>query len=315
MTKQRKDIHQEVTDKIVAELERGTVPWVRPWSVTGAALPRNAVSGKPYNGVNILMLWGSADYQGFECGNWLTFKQAKDYGGNVRKGEKGTHIVWAQPFEKTKKSESGATQRDENGNPLKDRFMMMKAYTVFNALQCDGLPGGIATTSKAIEKPVADRSERIEQWIGDIGADVRHGGDRAYYMPSDDHIQMPNIERFENAGHYYATSLHEHTHWTGSPGRLARDKKGNRFGNAGYAREELVAEMGAAFLCAELGVQARLQHASYLASWTKVLKEDKRAIFTAASQASKAAQYLGSCVEKNTAQAIVNRHNSIRTAA
>ena len=264
------DIYQTVTDRIIAALEQGTAPWLKPWAdgKCGTMGPYNAASGRPYNGINWLVL-GS--------GGWLTFKQAKELGGSVRKGEKGTQIVfWS--FPKIRDTETG----EEKVVPF------AKGYTVFAVEQCDGID---AAKLKA-PAPITAGQTNINVIAAQAGAQVRHGGSRAYYSPSTDHVQMPSLDAFESADAYAGTLAHELVHWTGHQSRCDR-QFGKRFGDDAYAFEELVAEIGSAFVCAQTGIALEgLQHDSYVASWLKVLKGDKRAIFTASSQAKKAAEFL-----------------------
>lgn len=264
------DIYQTVTDRIVASLEQGTAPWLKPWASNkcGAVGPYNAASGRPYNGINWLVLGE---------GGWLTFKQAKELGGSVRKGEKGTQIVfWS--FPKIRDTETG----EEKVVPF------AKGYTVFAVEQCDGID---ASKLKA-PAPITAGQTNINVIAAQAGAQVRHGGSRAYYSPSTDHVQMPSLDAFESADAYAGTLAHELVHWTGHQSRCDR-QFGKRFGDDAYAFEELVAEIGSAFVCAQTGIALEgLQHDSYVASWLKVLKGDKRAIFTASSQAKKAAEFL-----------------------
>jgi antirestriction protein ArdC len=274
------DKYATVTAKIIAQLEAGVAPWVRPWSITGASsLPCNAVTRKAYRGSNILQLWMQQASENYPTAEWLSFKQAIDLGGSVRKGEKGTPVFFFSMLEKD-------DDRTESG---KVKIPLLRSFTVFNVAQCDNL-------SKLTRPIVAvtTHNERLadaEAFIAATGSTVRHGGDRAYYNPGTDAIQLPNIENFSSAVAYYGTSLHEHGHWTGAQTRLAREF-GKRFGDNAYAAEELVAELTAAFLCAELGIEGQLMHPEYIANWLEVLKGDARAILTAGSRASDAAEYL-----------------------
>ena len=271
-----KDLYQEVTDKILAQMEQGTAPWVRPWSGTEGGMPFNAVSGKAYRGINTMMLWAPA---GADGNGWMTYKQASDIGAQVRKGEKGSMIVFFKPWAVT----------DKNDPESKSKMIpILRSFTVFHTSQIDNVP------EKYMPKPVnqlaePERIERAEKLLSQ--AVINHGGDRAYYRPSTDSIQLPQIAQFESVAAYYATALHELTHWTGIKGRCEREY-GKRFGDSAYAREELVAEMGAAFLCAHAGIEGRMQHAEYLANWIQVLKNDKRAIVVAAGAAQKAADFV-----------------------
>lgn len=279
-------LHQEVTDRIIAELEQGRVPWVQPWgqAKTGLALPRNVLSGRSYSGVNILILWGAVIERGFASQQWLTFRQALELGGNIRKGERGTTACYADRF--IPKAEIERAARD-GGDP--EAVPFLKRFTVFNVAQCDGLPEHVQGQPEPMpERVVMPQAEAL---IAATGADFRIGGDRAFYTPSGDFIQVPPQPAFFEQINYYRTCFHELAHWSGATHRLARDLKGG-FGSKSYAREELVAEMGSAFICATLGIVPTVRHADYLGSWLQVLREDNRAIFRAASQASKAADFI-----------------------
>ena len=271
-----RDIYQEVTDRLVAALEAGTTPWLRPWrdNNSGNALePFNALSGRPYNGINLIILGCSP----FASLGWLTFKQALEAGGSVRKGEKGTGVVFWK-FDLVKDDATGESKT----RPF------ARGYTVFNIEQCDGLDTGKLKVPAAPEAGHTDMNELASR----VGAIVRHGGDRAFYRPSGDYVQMPPPDAFTSSAQYQATLAHELTHWTGHEARCSREF-GKRFGDMAYAFEELVAEIGSAFLCARAGVPLDgLQHQNYLASWLSILKSDKRAIFTASSKARAAADFL-----------------------
>lgn len=284
----RKDLYQSVTDTVIAQLEAGTVPWVQPWGrpdVTApCALPQNASTGRSYSGINILLLWGAAIETARTTPYWLTFKQALSLGGAVRKGERGTTVCYADTF--IPKAEA---QRAKETGEDAQRVGFLKRYTVFNADQCDGLD------SKFFEgvTPLPEREliPRAEKLIAATGADFRIGGDRAFFVPSEDFIQVPPQPAFLDQINYYRTCFHELGHWTGHQSRLDRNLKG-QFGSKDYAREELVAEMASAFICAAQSITPTVRHTDYIASWLKVLKEDKRAIFRAASLASKAADFI-----------------------
>lgn len=269
----KRDIYQEITDKIIAELEAGTVPWVKPWHrVKGeSAVPANLTSGNAYRGINAISLMMSP----YTSNLWATFNQARKLGGCVRKGAAGSIIVFWKFTE--------MTDRDDPSKTKTVPFVRHSA--VFNIEQIDGLPP-IETITENWE-PIED----VDQVIANTGATIGHGGDRACFMPGPDRINMPHKASFDAANNYYATLLHELTHWTGHASRLAR-KYGRFFGTDEYAREELIAEMGAAFLCARTGIDGQLQHAAYLESWIKVLKADKKAIVQAASAAQKACDYV-----------------------
>jgi antirestriction protein ArdC len=284
-----KDIYQDITDRIVRQLETGVRPWHQPWSAVHmdgrVTLPMRH-NGVAYRGVNVIALWMQAMAKGYAASVWMTFKQALDLGGCVRKGEKGSLTVFADTITR-------ADVDAETGEESAREVHYLKGYTVFNVEQIDGLPDRF--TAKA-EPCLASlqRRERAESFFAATGADVRHGGSRAYYSVSSDHIQMPPFEAFRDAESYYATLAHEGTHWTKHPKRVDREFGRKRWGDEGYAMEELVAELGAAFLCADLELtpEPREEHASYVDHWLKVLKGDKRAIFSAASHAQRAADFL-----------------------
>ena len=283
------DIYQRVTDQIVAELEKGVCPWLKPWNAEHAAgritRPLRA-NGIAYRGINVLMLWASAVEKGFSAPLWLTYKQAQELGGQVRKGEKGSPVVYANTVTRSEKDESTGEETERD-------IPFMKGYTVFNAEQVEGLPAHFYALQEPVLDPVA-RIEPAERFFASVGAQITHGGDRACYSVALDRVQMPPFESFRDAESYYATLAHELTHWTRHPSRLDRDFGRKRWGDAGYAMEELVAELGAAFVCADLALtpELRADHAAYIASWLEVLKGDKRAIFSAAAHAQKAADFL-----------------------
>ncbi|MGA4555234.1 ArdC family protein [Methylorubrum aminovorans] len=272
------DIHQAVTDSIIRTLEAGEQgSWQCPWHRRGGGLPVNALTGRHYRGINTLSLWVGAQAAGYADDRWATYRQWAELGAQVRKGERSTLVVFWKDL-----------SRDEEDD--KPRFVARASYS-FNAAQVEGAPEAgepLPPSEWAIPDVFAGFVERT-------GARVTHGGDAAFYMPSEDRIVLPPRDRFPTAHGYASTALHELTHWTGAKGRLDRDLTG-RFRSQAYAAEELVAELGAAFLAAELGLEAEPHptHASYLASWLKLLRSDPKAIFTAASAASRAAGYLTS---------------------
>lgn len=286
----KRDLYADVTAKIVSELEAGRFPWAQPWAARGeaatiaAGLPKNAATGAAYSGINILLLWGAAIENGFADQVWLTFKQAKALGGSVMKGERGSMVVYADKF--IPKDEQQRAEK-EGGDAAFVPFL--KRYTVFNAAQCEGLPEGIAQGAAPL--PECETIAHAETLIQATGADFRIGGDRAFYVPSEDFIRVPPQPAFFEQINYYRTAFHELGHWTGHSSRLNREFKG-RYGSHPYAREELVAELSSAFVCASLSIAPTVRHADYLGSWLEVLKEDKRAIFNAASLASKAADFI-----------------------
>jgi antirestriction protein ArdC len=284
----RADIYSRVTSRIIADLENGVRPWLKPWN-TGTAAGRITKplrsNGQPYKGVNVLMLWGEAAAQGYACPVWMTYRQAAEHGGQVRKGEHGSLVVYADRIRKT--------DTDDNGEEIEREIPFMKGYTVFNCAQIDGLPERFYAAPSP-PRPVPARIAGAEHFARNTAIDIRHGGDRAFYAIDADRVQLPPFESFTDAEAYYATLGHELVHWTRHPSRLAREFGRQRRGDEGYAAEELVAEIGAAFLCADLAItpEPREDHAAYIASWLTVLKNDKRAIFTAAAHAQRAADFL-----------------------
>lgn len=287
-TDNRASLYDEVTARIISELEGGRLPWVQPWGRdgvgTGPGLPRNALTARPYSGVNVLILWGAVIEQGWPSQSWLTFRQAQEAGGCVRKGEHGLTVVYADRF--TPEAEKERASR-EGGDPKAVPFL--KRFTVFNVAQCEGLREGLASDPAPLpEREIVPVAEEV---IAASGVDFRIGGSRAFYVPDLDFVSVPPQPAFFEQINYYRTCLHELTHATGHPKRLGRNLT-NSFGSKDYAREELVAEMGSAFLCAALGIAPTVRHADYIGSWLEVLREDNRAIFRAASAATKAADWL-----------------------
>ena len=286
--KNREDVYTRVTNRIIAQLEQGVKPWLKPWNAEHAAgrITRPLRhSGEAYRGINILMLWESADVQGFCCPLWLTFKQCKQHGGHVRKGEKSTPVVYASTFKKT--------EQNDSGEEVDREIPFLKEYRVFNAEQCEGLPDRFYETKQPPNRDI-EKIAHADEFFRNTGAEIIEGGNRACYSVATDQIRMPKIETFRDALSHAATLAHELTHWTRHPSRLDRDLGRKKWGDAGYAMEELVAELGSAFLCADLDLnpEERDDHAAYIEHWLKVLKNDKRAIFSAASLATKAVDFL-----------------------
>lgn len=279
-------LYDEVTAAIIAQLEAGIVPWVRPWraAAAGVGLPRNAVTGRAYSGINVLILWGAVIDGGYPAQDWLTFRQALAAGGCVRKGERGRTIFYADSF--TPKDRDGQECASEDGDARVVRFL--KRFSVFNVTQCDGLPERLTAPAPL---PAREPHDAAEALIAASGADFRIGGAEAYYTPTLDFVAVPPQPAFDQPIDYYRTALHELGHWTGHVSRLDRDQSGG-FGTPAYAREELCAELASAYLCAALGIVPTVRHADYIGHWLAVLRADNRAIFRAASQASKAADYL-----------------------
>jgi antirestriction protein ArdC len=289
MTTSRADLYIQVTHTIIADLEQGVRPWLRPWKAdrpTGACTLPLRHNGIPYRGINILLLWGASVAHGFSSPLWMTYRQAQACKAQVRKAERGSLVVYADRFT--------TTETDTTGQPIEREIPFLKGYTVFNAEQIDGLPPHVSTT--ADPAAATPRLERAESFFAATGAVIRHRGQEAYYSPSTDVIVLPPPDAFSDAEAYASTTAHELTHWTKHPTRLDRNLGGVRFGDDGYAREELVAELGSAFLCAALGIALipREDHAAYLDHWLRVLRADTRAIFQAASHAQRAVDYLHS---------------------
>jgi antirestriction protein ArdC len=281
-------LYDEITTKILAELEAGRLPWVQPWGTAAAkaplALPKNAATGRAYSGVNVLILWGAVIGGGFPCQSWLTFRQALSLGGHVRRGERGTTVVYADHFvpddEKKRARETGEEAR---------AIPFLKRFTVFNLAQCEGLPEDLTV---AAPPPALSLIEpTVEALIKASGIDFRIGGNSAFYVPAQDFVQVPPPQAFFEPINWHRTGLHECGHATGAAHRLNRDLSGS-FGTRKYAFEELVAEISAAFCCAALGIVPTVRHADYVGAWAEVLRENNRAIVRAASQASKAADWL-----------------------
>jgi antirestriction protein ArdC len=277
---QASDLYEKVTNQMIAELEKGAVPWVKPWKGgNGGIMPINAATRRYYSGINILILWATREERAYPTTEWMTFKQAQEKGGCVRTGEKGTAVVFAKPHT------FNEGQDDER------KMFMHKIFWVFNLAQIDGL-------SKEEVVEIVMPEDAVSTFIEATGADIRIGGDMAGYIPSKDYITLPPPSVFKTMESYYATCFHELGHWSGAEKRLDRNLT-TRFGTEAYAAEELVAELTSAFLCAELGVQGELRHAGYLANWLTLLRSDPKAIFTASSKASQAAHYLRSLASED----------------
>lgn len=284
----RRSLYAEITDKIIAELEAGRIPWVQPWGTAAIkaplAMPRNASTLRGYSGINVLILWEAGIESGFSGQSWLTFRQAFALGGRVRKGERGTTVVYADRFVPLGEQQHAAETGEKPGT-----IPFLKRFTVFNVEQCDGLPEDVAGS---VVPPPPDQIEpRAEALIVATGADFRIGGARAYYNTSGDFVQVPPPAAYFEPINWHRTAFHELSHWTGAASRLGRDLSGS-FGSKSYASEELVAEMAGAFVCASLGIVPTVRHADYIGSWLEVLREDNRAVVRAASAASKAADFL-----------------------
>ena len=278
----KRDIYADVSARIIAELERGAAPWVKPWSATpGQNTPQNAVTNRPYSGCNVILLW-LARNRGWATPRFLTFKQALEAGGHVRKGEHGTKVYFVKQLQ----------VKDGDGEEAETRLVpMLREYIVFNVDQCDGLPDRILAGKPMRVRNPDTRDALADDFLRSTGADIREGQGEAYYVPSHDFISMPAFAAFKGAAHFYGTAFHELGHWTGHKSRIDRDLR-HRFGERAYAAEELVAELCAAFLCAEFSIDGDLRHAGYIETWVGLLKADRRAFFTACSKAQAAADYL-----------------------
>lgn len=290
LAKTRRDLHDEITSQLIATIESGPGQFTLPWRRDGAALhlPTNALTGNAYAGINVLTLWAAAARSHFAHHQWATYRQWTERGAQVRKGERASTIVFYKEFQ----GDPDLKQIDDDG-----RRRVARASAVFNAAQVDGFkpPAPLPLTANGELHHLSD----VENFIVRTKADILYGGEQAYYDRRADRIHLPDRDRFIGSSTstateaYYSTALHELTHWSGAPARLNRSF-GERFGDHAYAAEELVAEIAAAFLCAELQISnaVRLDHAQYLSGWLSLLKQDKRAIFIAAAKASEAVRYV-----------------------
>src|SRR3984893_9573469 len=282
----KRDVYKHVTAQIVTAIEQGVGNWCMPWHTSGKFdfSPSNVVSKKAYRGINTVCLWAAAQAKGYDRGEWATYQQWQERGAQVRKGEKAATVVFWKFAPEAAESPEGREQ--QHASP--SRLLFTRGYSVFNAAQVDGY-----TPKADTDTPMPERIAHAEAFFQAIRADVRNGGNQAFYAPASDHIQMPPFQAFTENVSYYSTLAHEHTHWTAPASRCDR-QLGKRFGDNAYAAEELIAELGAAFTCAHLGLstEPREDHAQYINSWLKVLKADSRAIFTAASKAQQATDWM-----------------------
>lgn len=297
MSEAKADIYTTITNKILADMEKGVLPWCRSWNGC-SSLPLRW-TGESYSGINILMLWVASMTKGYSAPTWMTFKQALELGAAVRKGEKGTTVVYAGTLLKSDKDAAGDNEEAQ-------AIRYLKSYTVFNVAQIDGLPDRFqqAGTIPQFSNP-DERHAAADQFFAATGARIDTKGNQPAYFPMPDRIEMPAFTDFKSAEDYYSTLAHEITHWTGHETRLARELKGRSASLQDYAKEELIAELGAAFLCAALGIcsEPREDHAAYLQSWIQALRNDKKFIFSTASQASRAVDYLNSITGRMAPQA------------
>lgn len=286
----RIDIYARITDRIVADLENGVRPWIRPWSVrnmSGRVSRPLRHNGQAYTGLNVLLLWSESVACGFTSPTWMTLRQANELGAHVRKGESGATVVYASRFTKT--------ETDPGGGEIERDIPFLKAYTVFNCDQIEGLPDHYYRAPDAIAEPL-DRIERANRFFDNTGAVVRYGGNQAYYSPTTDHVQLPEPAQFRDMASFIAIRAHETLHWTSAAHRLNRDLSRYHKDRRERAFEEMLVELGAAMICADLGIVPELEprpdHAAYIQSWAAILGSDKRAIFQAAAHAQRAVAYL-----------------------
>lgn len=283
------DVYSRITDRIIADLENGVRPWARPWNagnMDGRIMRPLRFNGLPYSGINVLMLWLAAEEHGFSSPTWMTFKQSQELGAHVRKGERGTLVVYANKITKTEQA--------EDGSDVARSIPFLKGYTVFNVDQIEGLPEQYRARPPPQFTTSIERIAHADAYFAATKAKIQYRGNKAFYSPSNDFIQIPPIEAFRDSESFYATLGHECIHWTKHPSRLDREFGRKRFGDEGYATEELVAELGSAFLCADLELtpEIREDHAAYIANWLQALKNDKRLIVQAASHAQRATEFL-----------------------
>ena len=279
----RADVYTRVTNQIIQAIEAGAEDWKMPWHTTAiSGCPRNAATGNAYRGVNILSLWAVSHMNGYPEGVWATVKQWNELDRTIRRGEKAAIGVFWKPIDVQQQGSDEVDARDDHTR------WIARAFPLFNIAQLDGYQ-----PPEQPERPGHQRIDEAEAFVAALGADIRHGGNRAFYRPSSDHIQIPPFDAFLDPIAYYGTLLHEASHWSGAKSRLDRDLSG-RFGSEAYAAEELIAELGTSFVCADLGIapEPRSENAAYINNWLSILKADKRAIFTAATHAQRAADYL-----------------------
>jgi antirestriction protein ArdC len=273
----RRDIYRDITEKIVQAMSEQKLPFQRPWELTEFGRPQN-YSGRHYHGVNFLLLYITAQERGYADSRWMTFKQANEQGFKIRKGEKSAPVYFYKPFTIEEKDK-------QTGETVKREIPYLCEYRVFNGQQIEGMP------SQAQREPNWNPIEQVEALIKRHNPEIRIGGNQAYYSPSGDFIQMPTKAQFPDEGSWYGTLLHEMAHWTGAPHRLNRQF--GRFGDASYAKEELVAQLTSAFLCGSLQVPMSLDnHAAYLSSWEQILQDDKYCIFRHARAAEQASDLI-----------------------
>lgn len=284
---ERTNLYEQITNRIIAELEAGRLPWVQPWESAKASIgmPYNAVSDRRYSGINILTLWDAIVSRGFESHAFLTFRQAIALGGNVRRGERGIGVIYTRRFiPKEERHRADIEGREPLGG-----IPFLKWFTIFSVEQCEGLPAHICEPPPPIPEGLI--LPQAEALIAATGDDFRIGGPSAFYSPANDYVQVPRPDAFHDPVNWHRTAFHELGHWAGGAARLNRDQSGV-FGSVAYGKEELCAELTASFVCAALGITPTVRHADYIGSWLEIIRGDDRAILRAASAASKAADYL-----------------------
>ena len=285
-----RDLHREVTQRFIDALQKGCVPWIKPWKASGnsaTGFPVNAANERRYRGINVTILWSAAIERGFTRDRWLTYRQAQNAGGYVKRGEKGTPVVLYRTIE----AKPTATAQPDDEEPK--TFKIARSFVLFNVEQCAGLSRRIMGDAIS-DTPPSEGFPAVDQLVDRSGAKVRHGGDVATYVPVADVVKMPDAQLFTAPEHYYATLLHELVHWSGHKSRLNRPGivETHAFNSVSYAFEELIAEIGSAFLCAEYGVRGDLRHEGYVQSWIKIMEDKPNAIFQASSAAQSAFDYL-----------------------
>ena len=294
---EKRDLYKEVTQRFVSALKNGAAPWLKPWSdsVSNAGRPTNAATGRKYSGINVTILTNAARTGGFERDRWLTFNQASKAGGHITRGQKGTLAILYRDYDVQRKDGTGDVVFDESGQPQIDKIKLIKGFTLFNVEQCSNLPTEIQHGKQQLAAATEwDSCQKVDEMLSRHEIKVKHGGDHAVYDPKGDLIRMPQRQAFVSQDGYYSTLLHETSHWTGHPTRL--DRPGIAAVKSTeldvYAYEELIAEIGSAFLCAEFGVRGEMRHEGYVLSWIEALENDSKAIFTSSAAAWKARCYL-----------------------
>ena len=290
-------LYQKITSQFIEALKTGAPPWVKPWDDVEhrPVRPRNAYTERKYSGVNVTILWTAATTKGFKTDRWLTFNQTMKAGGKVKKGEKGTVAILYRDIDICRKDENGKKIIDEDGEYVKDTIKYIRGFTLFNVEQCEGLADKFTTGNpKHEDSPEWNSHEEVDALLNKIKVLVRHDSSQAAYYPKDDVIRMPKKNAFRTDSCYYSTLLHELIHWTGHQSRLNRPgiAKPYSVNKSSYAFEELIAEIGSAFLCAEFGIQCDFRHEAYVLSWITELENDTKAIFETSALAWKARNYI-----------------------